>query len=154
MNSAHRSHGDNRAAVYEGQLVEADKVSLSTNSLAFFFTFIMLWGFVTLPGTYAELQTAEIQNNSERRIVKIILQIPLPGFFNGLTGLATTLAGVYGARSGLWTTTEQVAALATGIAMLVFGSLMIKRYYTLKKIRDAAKSNQVPNFQSYTPLPH
>ncbi|TFY82821.1 hypothetical protein EWM64_g1195 [Hericium alpestre] len=157
---------------YMNMLVEADQISVLTNLSAFFFTFITLWGFVTLPGTYAELQMADIDNDSERHVVTFILKIPLltaaiicctigligilvlwcmfhhnliwvfnhlfvPGFFNGLTGFATTLAEVYGLRDGSWTKMDKIIGLATGIVLLTFGILTLWRYNNLKVMRDS-----------------
>lgn len=64
---------------------------------------------------------------------KLIAPSPSPGLLNGLAGILTTIASVYGAQSGRFTATSETTIVVTGVTTLANGILVA--FYSLWKLR-------------------
>lgn len=60
-----------------------------------------------------------------------------PGLLNSLAGIISTLANVYGAQHGDFSTTSKVTIIVTGASALICGVLTL--YYSLWKLRRVKK---------------
>ncbi|KNZ75906.1 hypothetical protein J132_00919 [Termitomyces sp. J132] len=63
----------------------------------------------------------------------LVSSIFMPGFLNSLAGLISTIASIFGAQHGDFSTTGKVTIVVTAVSSLINGVLAL--YYTLWKIR-------------------
>ncbi|KAJ7088634.1 hypothetical protein C8R44DRAFT_751746 [Mycena epipterygia] len=70
---------DSQNTRYMNMLLALDGIPRLYNLLAAFFTWILLAGFVLLPGTFTSLKSAEgnVQNENEKEVIQAIQHVPL-----------------------------------------------------------------------------
>jgi hypothetical protein len=75
---------DSQNTQYMNMLLALDGIPRLHNMLAAFFTWILLAGFVLLPGTFTSLQTAgaDVQNESEKEVLNAIQHLSLCVYFS------------------------------------------------------------------------
>lgn len=150
---------------YVGMLLDLDTIPRMYNIFAALFAWLMLAGFVTLPGTFTSLggslgrqpgiadsDVAEAVLHSvgnvpllvvgatccglgaaglvwlsvkwRRNYVWLLNKLYLPALLNALTGLISTLVGVYTAHDGEWSITAKTIAIiegcCAGVSLLLF----------------------------------
>lgn len=73
--------------------------------------------------------------------LELIASSSSPGFLNGLAGILTTIASVYGAQSGRFTATSETTIVVTGVTTLACGTLVA--FYSLWKLRIVKKRHDM-----------
>ncbi|KAI0002449.1 hypothetical protein BJV74DRAFT_765387 [Russula compacta] len=135
-----------------------EEVPRMHNLLSGLFTWIVLAGFVVLPGTFSTLESFPTKSGELEKVLHDVQHLPLlviaygccgvgglgmlllwwrwahnyvwllnsifiPGTLNGLSGLISTFASIYGAQGGVYGTASIITLAVTGACMLVCGTL-------------------------------
>ncbi|KAL4887978.1 hypothetical protein BDV59DRAFT_196830 [Aspergillus ambiguus] len=133
-------------------LVDMEKAPPFENILAAFCCWILLAGYLVLPGTFASIQGSSSQNvnvsllgvagalcvvgllgttwsSYKRRMnyVWLVLTLFSPILINSITGFINTVINVYTSRDGTWSVTAVITAAVTGSFSVISGLLYL--YY-------------------------
>ncbi|KAI0051560.1 hypothetical protein FA95DRAFT_1569853 [Auriscalpium vulgare] len=156
---------------YVNMLLALDAVPRLHNLLASFFTWILLAGFVVLPGTFSSLEQIQTASGPVGRVVNAIQHVSLfviaytccvigaggmgwlwwrwrgnyiwllnkifvPGAMNGLAGVLSTIASVFGAQHGHFTASSITTMSVTGGTTVVCGSLAaFYNFWRLERVK-------------------
>jgi len=146
--------------------------------LSFIFTWLLLAGFVVLPGTFNTLEGIQSGSTQVEKVLHTIQHLPLlvigyaccgvggagmcilwirwhhnyvwllnsifiPGLLNGVSGLLSTFAGIYGAQNGKYNTASIITLGVTGGCTIISGFLTI--IYSIVKHRHMCKEEKMKN---------
>ncbi|KAJ7182718.1 hypothetical protein C8R43DRAFT_1229019 [Mycena crocata] len=131
---------DSQNTRYMNMLLALDSTRLH-NMLAVLFTWILLVGFVLLPGAFTSLQSVgtNADNANEKAVIEAIQDVPLPGALNSLGGIISTLVNVYGGQHGVFVTTSRVTIIVTVAAAVLCGALTLT--YSLFMLKNVKKAD-------------
>ncbi|GLA10247.1 hypothetical protein AnigIFM60653_002124 [Aspergillus niger] len=141
---------------YVEMLLEVDHMPWVYNIIASVAHWVLLAGYLVIPGTFTSLQKSEkleqalIGNGANKAVLNKIQNPPLlaiasitfgssvgPVAMNAAAGLATTLINVYTAQSATWSIMALVTTVMVGSAFLVSSSLtVLYKYVLLKKVEE------------------
>ncbi|PGG99694.1 hypothetical protein AJ80_09308 [Polytolypa hystricis UAMH7299] len=128
---------------YVEMLLSLDNIPWTYNFLAGLFNWMLLAGYLVVPGTFTSLQKSNAVKDRldgqglERALLNTIQNPPLPSLLNSIAGLITTLINIYTARSGDWSVMAITTVIVTGISTLITAGLFIQyKFQKLGRIRD------------------
>ncbi|RDL30194.1 Uncharacterized protein BP5553_10472 [Venustampulla echinocandica] len=122
---------------YIDMLLQLDTISTLHNILAGVSTWLLLAGYMVLPGTFTSIRNSrallEEAGKAGKAVVKAAQNVPLlwlagiccilgaagmcclwPGLLNSAAGFLATMVNIYTARSGYWSISAIVTATVTG----------------------------------------
>ncbi|KAJ9609494.1 hypothetical protein H2200_005821 [Cladophialophora chaetospira] len=143
---------------YMEMLLHLDEIPRIYNILASLFTWIILAGFLVVPGTFTTFKESRAFKNADKNddnevthaIVHSIANIGLlwlsgafcvvgivgPVTLNSVAGLLTTLVNIYTAQHGVWSITARVTAIVIGSCMIIAGLLFaLYNFWALRGVR-------------------
>ncbi|KAI0066862.1 hypothetical protein BV25DRAFT_1795995 [Artomyces pyxidatus] len=160
---------------YMNMLLALDAVPQLHNLLASFFTWILLAGFVVLPGTFSTLKQIQTTAGAASLVLHAVQHVSLfviayvccaigaggmswlwwrwrgnyiwllnriflPGAMNGLAGVLSTIASVFGAQQGNFTASSITTMAVTGACTVICGGLTA--FYTFFKLGAVKKRHE------------
>jgi len=144
-----------------------EEVPRTHNLLSGLFTWIILAGFVVLPGTFSALEGIQSNSGEFEKVLHTMRHLPLliiafgfcglgacgmcllwwrwshnyvwllnsifvPGTLNGLSGVISTFASIYGAQNGVYGASSIATLAVTGSCTVICGTLTV--IYSLWKL--------------------
>ncbi|KAK3327754.1 hypothetical protein B0T19DRAFT_422696 [Cercophora scortea] len=140
---------------YMKMLLALDKIPRLHNILASFFAWILLAGFVIIPGSFSTntpltavtalsglcitigvLGIAYLAVRWRANYVWLLNKVYMPVLLNGLAGVVATMTSVYTAQRGQWNIQAVVAVVVEGVVVVVCAGLFgVYDFWLLRRVK-------------------